>query len=490
MAGTPEVAEARNKLSKKKVARGTVWAAIDSWTQHFIQIAAFIVMGNIVGPETFGVMSMAMFYVVFIHAFLVDGFSEAIIQRFEIDREHLEVTFWSLVTLGLIGSIVSFAGAGLVAAFFSEPRLMPIIEWLSIAFVFVGAASLFRSKLRRALNFRALAVRAVAVNGISAALGIYAALAGYGIWALVAYQLCLRILDFLLLLGVCRWLPRFQFSWQHLRDLYSFGTHTIGSRVVDAVAQYGDRVFVGYFLDAVTLGLYGLAARIVDTATYALSGVLGSVALPAFAKLQNHSGRLANALYAASEAANLITFPVFAGLTIVAPSLVETFLGPAWSDAAPLLQILCFAGYCHSFGIFLMASLRAIGKAGLVLRVQVLTMLLRLGLCVAAVPFGATGIAVATVAVAWLMLPLRFYLVYRALGVRPAEFARGAAPAMAATILMATCVGLFAAVMSDLIAPAVALALLVAGGVVVYGAALLLLARSSVRRVVGLVRQS
>src|SRR5690606_6830430 len=141
--------------------------------------------------------------------------------------------------------------------FFSEPLLVPVIQWLSISFVFVGAASFFRGKLRRELNFRALAIRSVIVNVGSAGLGIGLALAGHGIWSLVAYQLCLRILDFLLLLMLCRWLPRLQVSWRHLGDLSGFGTNTVASRLVDAVALQGDRIIIGYFLDATTLGLYG-----------------------------------------------------------------------------------------------------------------------------------------------------------------------------------------------------------------------------------------
>lgn len=476
-------------FSTARVARGAAWAAIDNWTQQLVQLVTFIVIARIVGPEVFGIMTMAIVYALFVHAFLVDGFSDAIVQRLQLDREHLEAAFWALVAVGLVASAVSFSGAELIAAFFSEPQLADVVRWLSLTFVFVGASSLYRGKLRRDLNFRALAIRSMIVHGLSASVGVALALAGYGIWSLVVYQLGLRLLDFVVLMALSGWLPRLRLSGLHLRDLSNFGGNTIGTRIVDVLSYQVDRVLVGYFLDAATLGVYGLARRVLESATNAITGVLNTVALPAFAKLQDDNERLTSALNAATKLSCLITFPVFAGLALVAPVLVETVLGADWRAAGRILQVVCISGFCYPIAIFLMTTLRAVGRADVGFGVSTLGLILRAGFCLIGIRYGVMGIAVATVLGSYLLLPLRFYLVDRLVGIDYPAFARALMPATVSTAAMAACVGAVAVLIEGELAPVVTLAVLVAAGVLTYGASLLLTARSFLLRYLRLASQ-
>src|SRR3546814_7620178 len=52
MAAEIQEGDRASKLSASRVARGTMWAALDNWTQQGSQLAAFIVIGNIVGPRS------------------------------------------------------------------------------------------------------------------------------------------------------------------------------------------------------------------------------------------------------------------------------------------------------------------------------------------------------------------------------------------------------------------------------------------------------
>ena len=87
---------------RRAIVKGIAWAAIDNWTQQLAQLITFLVIGNILGPEIFGTLAIALLYVLFIQAFLVEGFSESIVQRAEIERERrhpsatkIAVTSWA-----------------------------------------------------------------------------------------------------------------------------------------------------------------------------------------------------------------------------------------------------------------------------------------------------------------------------------------------------------------------------------------------------------
>lgn len=483
---TEETEESGSSLSATRLARGTIWAALDNWTQQLSQLAGFIVIGNIVGPEVFGIMSMAMLYALFAHALLVDSFAEAIVQRLEVEREHLEAAFWSLIALGGTAMLVSLMFADAVADFFAEPLVSPVIRWLSVSFLVVGAASLLQSKLRREFNFRALAGRSLIAYGGAAGTGIVLALLGYGLWSLVIYQLALRLLDFLLLLAISRWLPRPRFSWSHLQELLQFGISNIGNRLLGLFAEHTDRILVGYFLGPHALGIYAIANRVVDGASNALAGVMHNVAFSAFARLQDDRAQMQAAIMFATRLASLVVFPVFAGLALVAPVLVDMVLSEEWRPAGTIIRILsiaCIAGFTYPVSYLVISALMALGRADQVLYMGIATVVVRSAMCFWAVQEDVMAVAIAVTAFEFLALPMRLYLVNRQIRLDILGYVRQMIPAALATVVMAACVfGTYVA--TEGMVPAAACALLVAAGVVTYTATLFVVARSSLKTVI------
>lgn len=469
---------------RRAIAKGAVWAAVDNWTQQLAQLITFLVIGNIVGPEVFGTLAIAIIYVLFIQAFLVEGFSESIVQRAEIEREHVEAAFWSLTGLGLIAVAVSFPAAGLIASAFSKPVLVEVIRWLSINFLFIGASSVLQSRLRRDLNFRLLAIRTVVANGTASAVGITLAVQGFGIWSLVVYHLCWRVLDFLMLSVLSRWLPRPRFSQRHFGDLFHFGAHITAARVVYFFNHQIDRLLVGYVLGATALGHFGMARRVADGAVNGLAGVMNTVAFPVLSRLQDDRERLVQAFRSATHFASLIIFPAFAGLALVAPVLVDTFLRPEWRPMGSALQILSLGAMVVSVNWVLGAIIRATGRADLSFRISLFAAFLKIVLCVLAVPFGIEAVAVAFVVVPLSVHPIMLYLVRKIVGVRFREIAAELAPAAVSTVIMSTCVAATHMVLTGQISSGARLGALIAVGVVTYGAALFVTARRSLLQLV------
>ncbi len=464
---------------RRAIVKGAAWAAVENWTQQVLQLVTFLVIGNIIGPDIYGTLAIALLYVLFIQAFLVEGFSESIVQRAEIEREHMEAAFWLLVAMGLVAVAVSFVVAGLIASAFSKPVLVEVIHWLSINFIFTGASSVLQSRLRRDLNFRALALRSVVANGTASAVGITLAVQGYGIWSLVVYHLCWRVLDLLMLSVLSRWLPRLRFSQRHFRDLFHFGAHITAVRVINFFNGHIDRLLVGYVLGATALGHFGMARRVADGAVNGLAGVMNTVAFPVLSRLQDDRERLVQAFRSATHFSSLIIFPAFAGLALVAPVLVDTFLRPEWRPLGGALQILSLGAMVLSVNWVLGAIIRATGRADLSFRISVFATFLKIVLCVLAVPFGIEAVAVAFVIVPLSIHPIMLYFVRKIVGVRFQEIAAELAPAAVSTAIMSACVMATHLVLTGRISDGAELGALVAVGVVTYGAALFVTAKRS-----------
>ena len=192
---------------RQKAAKGVAWSAIENLGTQAIYFVVFLVLARLLQPEEFGLVSLAGVFISFMMVFADQGLSDAIVQRQDLEPEHLDTAFWINLGICALLAIFTFAAAGSVSSFFHQPQLKPIIAWLSLSFLFNGFSSVQQSLLRRQLAFRALAVRSLVATFASGIVGVVMALMGFGVWSLVAQQLINRVLAILGLWWASDWRP-------------------------------------------------------------------------------------------------------------------------------------------------------------------------------------------------------------------------------------------------------------------------------------------
>ncbi|MEE8122681.1 MAG: oligosaccharide flippase family protein, partial [Alphaproteobacteria bacterium] len=274
-------------------------------------------------------------------------------------------------------------------------------------------------------------------------------------------------------------LPRPRFSRRHFGELFHYGPHITAVRVVYFFNHQIDRLLVGYILGATALGLFGMARRVSDGAIYGLAGVVYTVTFPVLSRLQDDRERLVQALRSAAHFSSLIIFPAFAGLALVAPVLVDTFLRPEWRPMGGVLQILSLGAMVFSVSTVLGTIIRATGRADLSFRISLLGTGLRIVLCLLVVQFGIKAVAVVNIIVPLCMLPISLYFMRKIVSITIRDLAMELVPAAVSTVIMSTCVAATHMVLTGQISSGAELAALIATGVATYGVALFVTARPS-----------
>jgi PST family polysaccharide transporter len=305
---------------------------------------------------------MAAIFLGFVNIFLDQGFSQAIIQRRELEREHLDTVFWTNVSISVLLTFISIASADLIAKFFTQPDLTPVIRWLSLSFLIGSLNNVQVAILQRNLNFKPLAIRSLIATLGGGVIGVSMALMGFGVWSLVCQQLANGIIQVLVLWTASDWRPRLSFSPKHFRDLLSFGMNVLGINILNFVIMNGDNLLIGYFLGPVPLGYYNLAYRLLTTVSQLFIGVASSVSMPILSSIQDDLPRLRNVLYELVELTNIISFPIFLGMSVLAPELVIVIFGEQWKASIPVFQILNIAGLLYGGFYFNTPLMMAMGK--------------------------------------------------------------------------------------------------------------------------------
>jgi O-antigen/teichoic acid export membrane protein len=402
---------------RKKAAKGVIWSVIQKWGREIITFITFIALSRLLPPEAFGLVAMATVFTAFIEIFIDQGLSSAIVQHPEITDAHLDTAFWANILTGLIMTVAGIALSGVVASIYDEPRLTPILIWLSVSFVVIALSSTQIAILQRELAFKSLAARSLAAAAVGGIVGVGMAFAGFGVWSLVGQNLSNGLAAAIVLWQASDWRPRLRFSKEHFKELFNFGISIVGSKILIFFNRRTDDFLIGYYLGPVMLGYYTIGYRLLLVIIRLVTGIINSVAFPTFSRIQDNTERMRQAFYNVTQYTSLLAFPAFIGMAVLAPELVMAFFGEKWAPSIPVMQILALIGILQSVLFFNDSVTKASGKPNWAFWIMLLTAACSVIGFLIAVQWGIVAVAASFVIAGYLVAPVSYYVLHKLIDV-------------------------------------------------------------------------
>jgi O-antigen/teichoic acid export membrane protein len=428
--------------STKSFLNSVKWAYTANWGERAFSALFTLVLAALLGPRDFGVVAIGMVYVMFLQMFLDQGLMAALIQKKDLEPEHLDAVFWMDLVLSVFLVGTSFLLGGWWAARNHAPEAARLISVLSLCIPIQGLAAVQGAILNRNMDFKALSIRANISVIASGVIGIGMAFSGFGVWSLVGQQISRDLIAMGLLWKLSPWRPHFEFSWKHLKELLGFSVSNFTAQLALFAEGQSAGVFLGLFFGPLAVGLYRLADRLVYSVVAMATTSIQSVSLPEFSRVQDQPEELRKSALACIRLGSLVTLPALSGMAVVSGALMAA-LGPKWLPASDALKVLCVMGMCTVFACFTGPMLQALSRPHhLALlewaRVAVGTALLIVaGLLLrnSSVSRQLMGIALArTVTMIFLVMPIFLYILMRLCGISLRDITSAAMPSAVASI--------------------------------------------------------
>ena len=473
---------------RQKAAKGIFWSVVQKWGRAGISIITFIVLSRLLTPDAFGVVALATVFTVFMELFLDQGFGAAIVQRNELEPEHLDTAFWINVVTGVLMTIGLIAASGFVATIFDEPRLAPVLRWLSIIFILSSLSSTQISILQRNLAFKSLAARSLAATVVGGVIGMTMAFAGFGVWSLVGQDLVTTGVGAVILWWTSDWRPGFKVSMKHYKELFNFGVSIVGNHALTIMIRRSDDLLIGYFLGPTLLGFYTIGYQLLLVIIRLVTEVTNSVAFPAFSRIQEQPERMRRAFYNVTQYTSLFAFPVFIGLAVLAPELVPAIFGEKWTPSIPVMQVLSLIGILQSVLFINGSVIKAAGKPSWQLGIMLLNAVCSVIGFLLVVQKGIVAVAASFVIVGYLLAPVSYIAVRKLIQVDFRTYLWQFIPSLFASLAMAAVVtGLRYIFGGQSLNIYLELAIYLLAGMLTYGLVIVLTARQLYQEVLGLV---
>lgn len=176
----------------------------------------------------------------------------------------------------------------------------------------------------------------------------------------------------------------FQFRFQAIRQIWSFGRFSMGTFLGTALLKTADTVLIGWFLGSSSVAIYGLASKALEALEVPLRAVV-AVALPKLSE-EAAKGNMAffNSLfYRYSGWLSLAFIPLLMSLYFLAPWLLTLIGGGQYGqESVQVFRFLCLFGLLLPTDRLVGISLDALGKPSLnMMKVLVMTSVNIIGDC-------------------------------------------------------------------------------------------------------------
>lgn len=385
-----------DELTTGRIASNAAWIYGRMLAVQAVNLAAVAVLARQLDARDFGIAALASVVIVFLQTVGAHGVNQYVIyDRAEGHELRARAAFWLGISIAVMTAAIGLIAAEPVSRFFGEPQLALIISVLLIRFPIEVATRFADSVLAKALQFRSVELRDTAIQIAAAALSIWMAFAGYGVWSLVWPHVLLAPVQLIAAFASSAWRP----GWRPRFDLWPPILRYAGSVIGGAVTSFaiieGDTLLVGRVLGPVQLGIYNLAWRSSNLVSRNVVNLSNKLSFPILARAADDRAKLVDTLRLLLRLVSAITFPLLVLLFVLADDFILVIYGEKWAASVLPLRILIVYAMRYSIGSPLGPVFNAIGRPDLVFKLQsAVVPIYALGIWIGSA-YGIVGVAAA-----------------------------------------------------------------------------------------------
>lgn len=394
---------------KQKTTKGLFWSSVERFSNQGVSFIFSIILARILAPSDFGIVAMIGIFFAVAQSFVDSGFSNALVRKTDRREEDLSTCFYFNIGVGIMSYIVLFLIAPLVASFYNQPILSPIIRITGLGVVLNSLCVVQQALFTIKIDFKSQAKVTLSATIISGIVGVILAYQGYGVWALVWQGVVMTSARMALLWLMSKWRPTTGFSKSSFNYLFGYGSKLLASGLLDTIYNNIYPIVIGKFYTPAQLGNYSRALSFAQLPSSNITSILQRVTFPVLSTIQDDIPRLQANYRRLLKLSAFIIFPLMIGLSVVAFPMIRLILTPKWEGCSLYLQIICFALMWYPIHAINLNLLQVKGRSDLFLRIEIIKKIVGVCIMCITIPLGITAMCIGMVASSLISLFINTY---------------------------------------------------------------------------------
>ncbi len=379
--------------SKNKVISGLFWRLLERVGAQGVQFIVSIVLARLLAPELFGTIALINVFIAILEVFVDSGLANSLIQKKDADDLDFSTVFFFNLGVCCVLYLGMFLAAPAIARFYRMPELISAIRVISLILVISGVKNVQQAYVSRTMQFKRFFFATLGGTIGAAVLGIWMAYAGYGLWALIAQSLFNSTVDTFILLITVKWHPKWMFSLERLKSLFSYGWKLLASSLLDTGYNKLRQLVIGKLYTPASLAYFDKGGNFPAIIVNNINSSINSVLFPAMSSAQDNKEVVKSMTRRAITVSSYVMWPMMMGLAACAEPLVCLLLTDKWLPCVPFLRIFCITYAFYPIHTANLNAIKAMGRSDIFLKLEVLKKIVGLILLVSTMQFGVMAMA-------------------------------------------------------------------------------------------------
>lgn len=365
-----------------------IWNSLEVFGNQILGISLTVVLARLLSPEDFGLIGMVSVITMVSSVIIDGGIAATVIQKPHLTNRGLSTLFFLNMALGTLVIIFVYIISGPVALFFDEPRLVLLLQVLSIGY-FLGSLQVVQyGLLARKMSFKTIGKIRITSQALAGIVAVTMAFSGFGVWALVFQSLISVTLGSILFWRFGKWKPVLSFEWGVVKEAFSFSGFLMLSSLINQMADNFYFVLIGKYFPTQQLGYYFQANKIQRIPALKINQVVQQSTFPEFSRLAPDKAGYFAFFYKSLQNALFFNMLVMGLLLINAEPLVLWLLTDKWAAAIPFIQWLSLASFFLPVMALCKNYLLGLGNAKMQFKIVIVNVLLLIVVAFITIPFG------------------------------------------------------------------------------------------------------
>ena len=333
---------------KEQVLRATFWVGTTTFFAKVVSFATILILAKLLTPDDFGLIAIATLITASIGLFRHLGLSQALIyQKDEIDKA-ADAAFFMVPINSSVLYLLAFVSAPFIASFFRNAAVTSLVRVMALSLIISSFGLVPSALFEKELEFKKKAIPDAVHLITYGVISTILAFLEFRYWSMAIGLLGADVAGLISVWLISDWRPKLRFDKKIAKELLSYGKYITGSGVVIFAIRNIDDAFIGRLLGTTVLGAYNFAYRIANFPATNITNILGTVAFPAFSKIEDDIGALREAFFKMFKYISLLTIPVSFGIIAITPEFIGLAYGTKWLSAILPIQILSIYGLLRS----------------------------------------------------------------------------------------------------------------------------------------------
>ena len=356
---------------KHAAVSGMIWKFIERCSSQAVGLTVSIVLARLLTPDDFGLVAITMIFITLADAFISSGFGASLVQRGRYDKDEFSTMFWAGLMVSMVLYAVLFMAAPFIGSLYHSPDLSDVLRILGLRLPLAAYNSIQQAYVTQQMLFRKFFYSTLSGTIVSAGAGIYLALTGWGVWALVGQNIVMTVVDMLVLRYLVPWRPAFVFSWEKFQQLFSFGWRIMLTSFIGTLFDQLRGFLIGICYRPADLAFCNRGERIPQTIAGNISTSVDTVMFATLSKVKEDKVAFLQGLRKAMRLGSFLVIPLMAIMAGATSQFIEILLTRRWLEAAPYMQLICVQQMFGILSTLNMQSIKASGRADICLKLEV-----------------------------------------------------------------------------------------------------------------------